>query len=246
MMNTISIVPSVTTALQHIVPLFNEALGPDIDKLHLGGGTVLASRWQHRLSTDLDFFLHETNPADTRTLLSAISTRIKQRTHTYALTDIQIAGGHLSFKTHNTRTSIFTTPRQTNKLSEQRERVTHILLESTEEILAKKLYGRIIGNGEFTKRDFYDFCVAEIQEPEALNAILQSLGDERELIHTELKNKYRSELIRDAEHGPPLLEPAYPDIAGNLWDRAANLFQREPTRSRTTDDRTQDDYDIER
>ena len=212
-MNTISIVHNLAAPLQHIVPLFNEALGPNIDKLHLGGGTVLASRWQHRLSTDLDFFLHTTHPSDARTLLSAIRKRIKQPTDTYALTDIHIAGGHLSFKTGNTRTSIFTTLPQTDKHSEQREHVTHILLESTEEILAKKLYGQIIGNGEFTKRDFYDFCVAEIQEPDALNAILQSLGDERELIHTELKNKYRSELIRDAEHGSPLLEPVYPDIA---------------------------------
>ena len=245
MANTISIVPNVRTALQHIVPLFSKALGPDIDKLHLGGGTVLASRWQHRLSTDLDFFLHETNPADARRLLSAISTQIKQPVHTDVLTNIQIAGRHLSFKALNIQTSVFTTPPQTDKLSEQRERVTRILLESTEEILAKKLYGRVIGNGEFTKRDFYDFCVAEIQEPDALNAIVQSLGDERELIYTELKNNYLSELIRDAEHGPPLLEPAYPDIAGNLWDRAANLFQSEPARLRTTNLRTQDDYDIE-
>ena len=243
MTKTISIVPNVRTALQHIVPLFNEVLGPNIDKLHLGGGTVLASRWQHRLSTDLDFFLHGTHPSDSRVLLSAIAKHVKQQTDTYALTDIQIAGGYLNFKTHNTRASVFTTPPQTIKRSEQRDRVTHILLESTEEILAKKLYGRIIGNGEFTKRDFYDFCVAEREEPETLNTLLLSLGDDRASIHAELKDKYRSKLIQDAEHCPLLLEPTYPDIAANLWDHAAKLFQSE--RTQTTVDRTQNDYEIE-
>ncbi len=224
---TLVIAANVQPALEQVAPLFQKALGPNIDKLQLGGGTVLASRWQHRTSTDLDFFLHGDNQASVAVLLSTISRTIQAHADTHSLTQIQIAGHHLSFKLQGTQTSLFTTPPLTNVPSMQREHSTRILLEPTEEILAKKLHGRIIGNGEFTKRDFYDFCIANLREPEALNAVINNLGNGKEMIHAELENKYRSESIKEAENSAPLLNPTYPDIAEQLWDRAAELFQNE-------------------
>ena len=38
-------------------PILSECFA-DSTTLALGGGTVLAGRWAHRLSTDLDFFVH--------------------------------------------------------------------------------------------------------------------------------------------------------------------------------------------
>lgn len=243
--STLAIASNVKPALEQIVPLFQKALGPDIDKLQLGGGTVLASRWQHRTSTDLDFFLRGNNPTQVNTLLSAIRTAIKTHADTGSLTHVQIAGHHLSFRLQGTQTSIFTTPPLTSAPSIQRERSTNILLEPTEEILAKKLHGRIMGNGVFTKRDFYDFCIANLHEPEALSAVISNLGDGKEMIHAELKNKHDSEMIQEAENSAPLLNPAYPDIADQLWDRAARLFQNEPQPSQIPTGRDEPNYDYE-
>ena len=187
----LNIVPNIAEPLRCLAPLFHAALGENMDKLQLGGDTVLASRWQHRLSADLDFFLHSPSPKDNHTLLSTIRKSVEQNADEYSLTDIDVASRHLSFVTIRTRTSIFTTPPLTDKRPEQHETTTRIQLEATEEILAKKLHGRILGNGDFTKRDFYDFCVAAQREPEALNAVLKTLGNERVLIYSELSNKYR-------------------------------------------------------
>ena len=55
MMQTRILIPgNPGTVLARLAPLLSSWLGAD--GCVLGGGTVLAARWQHRVSTDIDLF----------------------------------------------------------------------------------------------------------------------------------------------------------------------------------------------
>lgn len=54
---------NVTAPFYWSESVFRQALGQDMSKIILGGGTVLAMHWKHRVSTYLDYFLNEPNLA---------------------------------------------------------------------------------------------------------------------------------------------------------------------------------------
>ncbi len=195
--------------------------------LCLGGGTALAARWSHRHSTDLDFFvdsnpysrLYDNADAFRRDLARAaggISTGgISRGSATIILAD----GAEISLSSTLSRMAH---PRSTDTI-----RGSAVPLEATEEILARKIGGRMLINNVFVPRDLYDIAVAKHYDPLALDRALRRFRpDELEQISDELRVLPRDWLANQSEQ---ILHPARPLTAAQCVQRAAEIL--EPPRS---------------
>jgi predicted nucleotidyltransferase component of viral defense system len=157
-------------------PLLSAALGvlddlrargfgaPDVV---LGGGTVLMMRLHHRLSKDIDLFLHDAQ------WLGLLTPRLNDRaaalTANYAeqanSLKLVLPDGDIDFVVAGRVTAI--APSETLEFGGW-----SLLLESTEEILAKKLYFRA---GLLKPRDVFDLVAAYRATPAAaLRAVAAS------------------------------------------------------------------------
>ena len=136
----------------------------------LGGGTVLAARWHHRLSTDIDLFWPAgrwaRNTRNAHVERWACSTTVpptlKRFSHNACETEFD-AGGidwiESDFiDTHAHRDSI---------------EDTNMLALGSDEILAAKLYHRAM----LEVRDIYDLAVAALKEPHAADQSIQRVHD---------------------------------------------------------------------
>lgn len=198
-----------------------DAFGIEVrESVQLGGGSVLAIYYKHRVSTDLDFFAKL--PPNVMTELFAAAE--EKLADVARVTDVNVASGFLTFKVDETSVSVFTSSNLTGAGAYARESLFEIELEPAEEILTKKARGRIMTNGVFAIRDFYDFCVAWGQDRRAYDAFLTHISkSDREEIVDELRQWRSSPLILDADK-EPLLHPVYPLLAENVWDYSRDLF----------------------
>ena len=157
------------------VPLGHH-LGGDRE-LHLGGGTALAARWQHRHSTDVDLFVNASAYKGLRE--SEQEFRADLASHTAGFRGITVElwharifladGGEVTVSTSRPITPV--------PVSGDTVRGTKVPLETTAEILAKKLHYRMIQNGDIVPRDLYDIAVARQQAPAELETALSTLNE---------------------------------------------------------------------
>ena len=125
-----------------------------LDALVLGGGTVLAARWHHRVSTDLDLFTDE----------RSFAAQLYRQAHLIwpraaEFFDVADLGrDHFGARTDGVDISISTV--WCSALLDVGEHSGEIIagfpLEASEAILVRKLQGRMFGFGTFTERDVYD------------------------------------------------------------------------------------------
>ncbi|MYD42606.1 MAG: nucleotidyl transferase AbiEii/AbiGii toxin family protein [Gammaproteobacteria bacterium] len=204
--------------LSACLPVLSENLPSDC-LLVLGGGTVLASRWEHRISTDLNFFVYGEDLA-VGSYISETSSQINIRLANVSKINAHLR--HFTFGYRETEVSVFSSVRRTDTDIEDREVFTGVLLEPTVEILAKKLVGRVIGLGEFLPRDLYDFCTASRLDSDSFQSSLKVVSEgEIESISTELGG---------LQHAPPknqtdILNPKYKRLAENIWLYTHKLFE---------------------
>ena len=139
----------------------------------LGGGTALSAfYWQHRFSTDIDIFIYSNeknvlNKIDPRNADQDIKARLSRINYKDDLkkhpiyTEIAIDdNSKMQFFTVNGFTA---TP-----YSQVRLWGKEILIESIEEIIAKKVYYRC---GDANSRDLFDLAVAIYKDPTILISI---------------------------------------------------------------------------
>jgi predicted nucleotidyltransferase component of viral defense system len=132
----------------------------------LGGGTVLMLRFHHRLSRDIDFFLNEVQ------LLSMITPRLNDLTSRISLDYVEQANsvklvlneGDIDFIVAGNVTR--SVPVETILMSNRVMR-----LETTEEIIAKKLFYRA---AHFKPRDVFDLVAVHRRESEAVERALRA------------------------------------------------------------------------
>lgn len=157
----------------HLRGLFDNATGflaefIDLDKVLLGGGTVLAARWQHRQSFDIDLFM---DPAVFETAIFHKLTEFEDRLAKHPFGQISSVGstGCTIIGTPEGRVDIVGS-RPTTGCSWSAERVagSPVHAETTAEILAKKLHRRMLEQGRVVPRDLYDIAVARQVDPGAL------------------------------------------------------------------------------
>ncbi|MDE0248097.1 MAG: nucleotidyl transferase AbiEii/AbiGii toxin family protein [Gammaproteobacteria bacterium] len=198
--------------------------------LVLGGGTALIARWAHRWTHDLDFFierasysrLHENRIAFERDVRTAGAIRqLDIRPHNAVI--VFEDGGEISLNT--------TRPYTHNPRSPEIVLGTAVALETTTEVLARKIGGRILGNNTFVPRDLYDIAVARDLDPVGLERTLKCFTPNR---LQEIADELRS-LPPDwiTTHRAPLVAPTHPDPA----HRAVHLVRsilRQPGRRWST------------
>lgn len=208
--------------LARVAPALLAWLGPE--GCVLGGGTVLAARWRHRVSTDIDLFadreLYTERIASRREeVVAALETLVADAGEGA----VEVERGWLRVHFREGPAALMTIPRPTVRDAyTEYARGTDIPTESTAEILARKLQSRILDLGVFTDRDLYDLLVAEDRDAEALRRVLASITDaERAAIASELRA-----LPARWSGGEPVREPAHPELLDDLASRARRLFEK--------------------
>lgn len=203
---------SLNWTTELIVPIFGDS------GIRIGGGTVLAARWNHRRSTDIDLFT-DANPAgEFRKKDIASYKKFCEELSSLAIVgtvnELNILDHGCSFIGPYGPVSLHASRRFTrNVLGQGEEDSTGIPTESTREILFKKLYGRVIRLISYVGRDMYDFIVAYMLDPNSLNQALHKLQELNALRY--LQQDALSGDIRAREFDR-VLEPKYPQLLENI------------------------------
>ena len=150
-----------------VLPVILDFVPPE--QLLLGGGTALAARWQHRDSSYIDLFTGHSTFAQS---IYRQSARFKARFETLPAARIATIGPEgCSLYVVEGRVDIVAALPQTDcARSSDYTGDPRISLETSLEILAKKLHQRIISAGSIVPRDLYDMAVARFLEPETMDA----------------------------------------------------------------------------
>ena len=163
---------------------FAAAFG-DESRLRLGGGTALALRWGHRVSTDLDFFVGLADYEGARDEFAELATAFEGRDEIGEL-EWQDAGGFACVVGRSTPVSLFPAFSVTRvPVSADTIEGSRVHLEATPEILAKKLFHRV-GTTEVgdrprriaPARDVYDLAYASRYHPALFEAAAEALQAE--------------------------------------------------------------------
>ncbi|MXW52419.1 MAG: hypothetical protein F4Z66_00220 [Gammaproteobacteria bacterium] len=196
----------------------------DRSQYEIGGGTVLAARWHHRHSTDVDCSMNEetfrlVNENESSSMISSLGEledigalqdkELHSRVLVLDFTDL----GQLSLVAGN---------RLTRSCQVQEYEVsTGIRLEPTAEILAKKIAFRVL-DGRWKQRDFFDLVVSSNCEPEAYKIAIDVLTDKEKNAVGEI---LRSRLLGSTLEIGDVQEPFDQDVADSTWDLAAQLLE---------------------
>lgn len=207
-------------ALADFSEVMEELLVRDWSSLILGGGTVLAMRWNHRHSTDLDFVVEEDEPLDAGSLREGLEALQRQ--------------GRIDVWRYARRRSVMLTARGVRLsfvfegidagVPAEGRTAMGIRCESPGSILTRKLFGRVLDSGQMVSRDFYDFAWTALHRPALWAQVSGSLlPEERRGIVHECRSIARSRKGRRT--GRPVLRPSDPELARDLWATCARLLE---------------------
>ena len=210
-------------AVSAALGLFVEAAAPFgiVEHALLGGGTVLAARWGHRLSTDLDFFMQQ----------DAFDQAITQRASELEAALRSVAFGtvvtpsHMQCVMRDTSVEVSVDVASANALGpvESSDEAAYCVgTQTTSAILLGKIAGRMMRQGRVTVRDIYDLCVAERVDADALRSAARlvpagALVRTAALLEQELAGNQRLK---------PLIAPTHTDLAEDLDAQGRALLLR--------------------
>ncbi|MDE2764073.1 MAG: nucleotidyl transferase AbiEii/AbiGii toxin family protein [Gemmatimonadota bacterium] len=201
-----------------------EAFGGE-EHLRFGGGTALAARWGHRHSVDVDFFVEEEpyrhfhRATGGRFLLDMWTSHPMTRANIDRIaTEITFHGrdGHVSIAC--ARGLYGADPR-----SSDTPRGTAVPLETTAEILTKKLLYRMAQEQTIISQDLYDLAFAQRRDPAALRTTLDAANPEQ----------LRRILVAFDDHTAsghpltPLIDPSDPQLERDAPAIIHRLIERE-------------------
>lgn len=194
-----------------------EFLDPWFDRSFyaMGGGSVLAGRWQHRFSIDIDLFFgdRQLSQLHTQSTWEQISSKLTVLSDSGEISELHVRPNGFAFVNRFGPVSFFGVPRiSENAVTTELEDSTSIATESTAEILFKKIRGRMVNNSEYVARDLYDVVVAYIKDRESLDKVLGMLAEVE-----------RQSLIDDVQKGDAavsdlerILAPAYSSLVDSF------------------------------
>lgn len=145
----------------------------------IGGGTVLMFRFEHRLSKDIDFFMHDVQ------WLSLLTPRLNDTTAAMTMNYLEQGSGLKLVLPHGDIDFVVSGPVTDAEAIDRLEFMGHtFLLEATEEILAKKLFYRA---ARFQPRDVFDFVVAVESDRESATRALAAAASNQDLLTRRLE-----------------------------------------------------------
>ena len=234
-MAVLRLAPGPGAAFASVEPLLVRFLGEGACRL--GGGTVLAARWGHRHSTDVDLSLG----------WDAFHKRLFERRHAFAdevralsPAFVQILEAGCLIGLREAEVSLTVARDATGQpLSGDRVEGSRVPVESTAEILARKLRLRMLGQGLYLPRDMYDIAVARERDPAALATALETMdAGQRRLLVNAVEGVPEDLTIEQERKG--VASPAYPNLARHAREAACAIIARgpEPLRNRHPPART--------
>jgi hypothetical protein len=145
----------------------------------IGGGTVLMFRFEHRLSKDIDFFLHDVQ------WLTMLTPRLNATTAAMVTNYIEQANAIKLVMPHGDIDFVVSGPVTDAEAVEKLEFMGKtFLLEPTEEILAKKLFYRA---ARFQPRDVFDLVVVSELDGEAAARAMAAANSNRDILDRRLE-----------------------------------------------------------
>lgn len=159
---------------ERLLPLLDGAVSllaglVPVEQVLLGGGTALAARWRHRDSVDINLFV---DPVAYRTGVYRPRAECERRLKGLGLGRLAVLGedGMGFFHRGGKVDVIGCYPVTDGSRSGDLVPGRRVRLETTVEILAKKLHRRILGQGVILPRDLYDMAYARRFDPGSLQA----------------------------------------------------------------------------
>lgn len=149
-----------------------EAQGDGAPEVAMGGGTVLMRRMRHRLSRDIDFFMHDAQwlARLTPRLNDRVAAMVRDYSEQANSVKLVLPEGDIDFIVAGRVTGA--APNETLNFDGHT-----IMLEATEEILAKKLYYRA---ALLKPRDVFDLVAASRLFPAAAEAAVEASAPRRQ------------------------------------------------------------------
>ena len=208
---------------RRIFETFVQVVAPE--HLSFGGGTVLAARWGHRKSLDVDLFCQpdayaELGPdkrAEIEALLRQIPGCDQEATWCEDIATYTEIDG--------IEATVLPRPAAMGSRRATKLRGTRLGLQSSEEILYRKMAGRMYEAGEITVRDVYDVACARREAPGALQAAVGHIDSEilEDVIIT-IMNLPNGWMGDDPK---PLIDAKYEWTEGELRGEARRAFASE-------------------
>ena len=205
-----------------------QALAVEVDPaaLSFGGGTVLAARWQHRTSFDVDLFCR---PETFERLDATAHARIERSVKNIPGCDAQRTWCEpmaLYTEIHGVVATVL--PRSTGPAHARQSELTgtRLRLQNTGEILYGKIFQRLYGSETITVRDVYDIASAARHDRPALQQVLTHLGHQVTAeIGVRLASLPRGWSRRDPQ---PVINPAHDWNEAALIQAARAALQSSP------------------
>ena len=186
-----------------------------IEHYRMGGGTVLAMRWNHRFSTDIDFFM---DPGATLELYRRgtwddLLRQLETLQAEGVVRDLLTTTTGFSLHGPTAPLSLFEARRLTvDAVSDEREAASGVALESSLEIMLKKVRARMLRSPRYLARDMYDLVACFIDDKQTYDNLFHALTQ-----------RERQSLLYDIERGDTrvldlnrIIEPKYPQILESL------------------------------
>ena len=179
------------SALQALDNVFVHLL-PEVSVV-MGGGTVLAARWDHRRSTDIDLFV---SPKTMITLMNQMNLSYQgavTRLQTVGNATMEPFNGFLSGEIGSVPFSLAASEFiKDNRLGDEQVGSTNFQAATNQEILAGKIQGRLHRRSSqpvtAPVRDLYDIIVARHMAPGLVNSVLDGITPKgRAVIANDLK-----------------------------------------------------------
>ncbi len=211
----------------HMIELATEGRMKASD-LRLGGGTALATLWQHRLSTDLDFVANrdvfrQSYGSEARVRMRDVLRRERDAGKA-PVTGITATFNMFGFRHDGVPVSIVG-----SSLGDIADVFSNYVIENSGVRLAKpeaviqgKTVGRLLKRNNPTDRDGYDIGVALTHYPSVFQGSIAELDtSERAAL---------VEAVRNASgvtgRGRAIVNPSYPDLAADPWGSVARALER--------------------
>lgn len=176
---------------------------------------MLAARWNHRLSTDIDLFIEEQafrNRLDSRSW-NEIGMELRELGSKREIWDLRVQPTGFQFKNEFSSISFYSVPRVTAyPISTEVIGTTGIVAEDTTEIVFKKIRGRMVNSGRYVARDLYDIVVCYGVDRRAFDGAMNSLAEEeRRALRYDVQSGDAQ--VNDLDR---VLSPRYVDLVSDL------------------------------
>jgi predicted nucleotidyltransferase component of viral defense system len=203
--------------LASAVAIFNdlEKRGLGSPDVVVGGGTVLMFRFEHRLSKDIDFFMHDVQ------WLSLLTPRLNDTTAAMVTDYVEQANGIKLVLPHGDIDFVVAGAVTDAEAVETLEFMGRtFFLEPTEEILAKKLFYRA---ARFQPRDVFDLMVAAELDSGSAARAMAAAASKIDILDRSIERMSR--LPTDQLAGQILPIGGFYSIIPTMIDKARRLLQ---------------------